>query len=115
MPFYEITEDLCWSDDVSSMDYNAPFKMQDIDQYSTQSYEKMWREDHRYDIVIVVDHNMNPAIPGRGSAIFIHCNDGESEPYQKSRGCLKLKKEDLLTILLSADTRTVWDLTKILA
>ena len=47
----------------------------------------MWRDDGLYDVVVVLDHNQRPRIPGRGSAIFLHvARDG----LQPTEGCVAL-------------------------
>lgn len=70
------------------------------------SAERMWREDHLYDIVVVVDHNRRPRVQGAGSAIFIHvARDG----FRPTEGCIALKRPDLIRVLarLSRSTRIV--------
>jgi L,D-peptidoglycan transpeptidase YkuD (ErfK/YbiS/YcfS/YnhG family) len=113
LPFYEITKDLCWCDDPKSPHYNQPFNLNDARRSNISSFEHMWRDDALYDIVVVVSHNQNPVIPFKGSAIFIHCTNGEDTPYKPSLGCLKLKQPDLLKILLTAETDTIWDTIEI--
>ena len=34
--------------------------------------ERMWRSDEIYDLLVVIGYNMEPIIPGAGSAIFLH-------------------------------------------
>lgn len=68
------------------------------------SHEEMWREDHLYDIVVVLGQNDDPVVPGRGSAIFLHlARDG----YAPTAGCAALSRADLLAFLALAgpDTR----------
>ena len=36
------------------------------------SYEKLFRSENTYDLIIVLNYNMNPVIKNKGSAIFIH-------------------------------------------
>ena len=60
------------------------------------SAERLWRNDHLYDLVVVLGHNDNPAVPGLGSAIFLHV---ASHGYDATEGCVALAKDDLLTIL----------------
>lgn len=60
------------------------------------SHEEMWREDALYDIVVVLGHNDDPPVPGRGSAIFMHiARDG----YLPTEGCVALKRPDLERVL----------------
>ena len=34
--------------------------------------DRLWRDDHLYDLIIEIDHNTRPRIAGRGSAVFVH-------------------------------------------
>ena len=36
------------------------------------SHEELWRDDHLYDLVVVLGFNDDPVVPGKGSAIFLH-------------------------------------------
>ncbi|MFK8035598.1 MAG: L,D-transpeptidase [Hyphomicrobiales bacterium] len=56
-----------WCDDPLHTRYNQLVKLP-FDAY----HEKLWREDQLYDIVVVLDQNLHPRIPGGGSAIFFH-------------------------------------------
>ena len=60
------------------------------------SAERMWRDDHLYDVVVVMDHNERPRVQGRGSAVFMHvARDG----YKPTAGCIAFKRSHLLRIL----------------
>lgn len=76
-----------WSDDVRAKDYNtkvrAPY---------AQSHEVLRRADPLYDLVILTDWNWPVAVPGRGSAIFIH---RWRRPGYPTEGCLGLRPADL--------------------
>ncbi|CAO5683083.1 MAG: hypothetical protein HEEMFOPI_00835 [Holosporales bacterium] len=111
LPFLKITKDLCWCDNPQSDFYNKPFYLNDVRNTKIGSYETMWRDNHLYDIVIVVNHNQNPIEKNKGSAIFIHLSgdDAALPPFEPSRGCLKLFKKDLLTILKNSDQNTIWN------
>lgn len=65
--------------------------------------DKMWREDHIYDIVVVLGHNDRPVVPGLGSAIFFHIARPD---YSSSAGCVTLVLDDVLTVLREADVNT---------
>ena len=65
------------------------------------SYERMFREDRLYDIVVVTSHNTNPVVPYAGSAVFVHVAGGPE--YPPTEGCIAFALEDLLHIL------TIWN------
>lgn len=88
-----------WCDDSTSPHYNQPVTLP-----FAKSHEKLWRDDHVYDLVIDTDYNRRPAIKGRGSAIFIHL----ARPhYLPTEGCIALKRRDLekLLTLINRHTR----------
>lgn len=91
----KIKKNMGWCDDFKSKNYNKlikiPFKY---------SYERLFRLDHIYDLVIVLNYNFNPIIKNKGSAIFIHI---AKKNYQKTAGCIALKKEHLLKILFNVE------------
>ena len=39
---------------------------------SSYTYEKLYKKENIYDIILVLNYNMNPVIKNKGSAIFIH-------------------------------------------
>ena len=56
-----------WSDDPRDRRYNRLVPLP-----CATSHEKMWRDDHLYDVVIDIAWNRGPVVRGRGSAIFLH-------------------------------------------
>ncbi|MGO4570795.1 L,D-transpeptidase family protein [Microvirga sp. 2TAF3] len=56
-----------WSDDPKDRRYNRLVPLP-----CPTSHEKMWRDDHLYDVVIDIGWNRGPITRGRGSAIFLH-------------------------------------------
>ena len=58
---------MAWCDDPKSKFYNKQIKLP-----SSYNYEKLYRKDKIYDIIITLDYNTNPIIKNKGSAIFIH-------------------------------------------
>jgi L,D-peptidoglycan transpeptidase YkuD (ErfK/YbiS/YcfS/YnhG family) len=97
-PIQALIEDDGWSDDVNLPEYNTHVKIP-----YNGSYEKLWRDDNLYDIIIVLGYNDNPPITGKGSAIFMHV---AGEGYTPTEGCVGLSKESLLEILEVADKTT---------
>lgn len=99
LPTHILNENNGWCDDISDLNYNRHVKLP----YAA-SHENLWREDHLYDIIVVVGYNDDPPIPGKGSAIFIHIARPEFTPTD---GCIALAQEDLIEILGSADSKTM--------
>jgi L,D-peptidoglycan transpeptidase YkuD (ErfK/YbiS/YcfS/YnhG family) len=83
-----------WCDDPASPLYNrpvlTPFPL---------SHEKLWREDHVYDLIVVLGFNDDPVIPGHGSAIFLHLARPD---YSPTEGCVACAAADLLALLKAA-------------
>ena len=88
-----------WCDDPSSKDYNKlvryPFKY---------SAEKLYRKDNIYDIVLVLNYNLNPTIKNKGSAIFIHV---ARRNYKFTKGCIAVSKKDLKKIVKQINKQTI--------
>ena len=88
-----------WCDDQKSDFYNQyiqfPFR---------ESAEHLYREDHVYDIVCVLNYNTSPIIPGRGSAIFLHI----AKPgFIGTEGCIAIEKEPLIDIATNLTTDSI--------
>lgn len=99
LPLRIITENDGWCDDVTHPEYN-----QHITLPFAASHEKLWREDHVYDLIIPLGYNDVPIVKGKGSAIFMHL---AKQNYSGTEGCIALAKEDLLEILKHCSTETV--------
>jgi len=91
LPVEPLTPASGWCDDPASPRYNRP-----VDLPFAASHEKMWREDRLYDIVVVLDCNLEPAVKGRGSAIFFHI---AREDYRPTEGCVAVAPEHMRLIL----------------
>jgi L,D-peptidoglycan transpeptidase YkuD (ErfK/YbiS/YcfS/YnhG family) len=87
----KIKKNMGWCDDVSSNYYNKQIKIN-----KKFSHEKLYRKDNVYDIVVVLNYNLNPIIKGKGSAIFLHV---AKKNYKKTQGCIALKKNELLNLV----------------
>ena len=102
LPARALSGDDGWSDDSNDPDnYNRFVKLPYIG-----SHEELWREDHIYDVIVEIGYNDDPAVPGKGSAIFMHI----ARPgYTSTAGCVALSQPDLLEVLAqtSLDTKIV--------
>ncbi len=98
LPLKEIKLSDGWCDDPVCPDYNRLVKLP-----HAGGFEKLWREDHIYDIMLPIGYNDNPPVAGKGSAIFLHM---AREDYSPTRGCVALAKDDLLELLRKFDPDT---------
>ncbi len=80
-----------WCNDPRSKKYNQLIKLP-----SKYTYERLFRKDNLYDLILVLNYNINPIIKNKGSAIFIHIAKNK---YKKTAGCIALKKSDLLKLI----------------
>ncbi len=85
-----IKKNMGWCDDPCSKQYNKLISLPFL-----YRYEKLYKKENVYDIIIVLNYNMNPIIKNKGSAIFIHV---AKRNYKKTEGCVAVKKTHLLKI-----------------
>jgi L,D-peptidoglycan transpeptidase YkuD (ErfK/YbiS/YcfS/YnhG family) len=84
-----------WDEDPSSPTYNTfqhvrcgrrpPF---------AAGSEGMWQNPRAYPFLAVIEFNMRPVVPGRGSGIFLHADTGRA-----TNGCVSLRRGDLRRVL----------------
>lgn len=94
----KIKKNMGWCDDPDSKNYNQLIKVP-----AKYSYEKLFRSENTYDLIIVLNYNMNPVIKNKGSAIFIHV---AKKNYNKTAGCIALKKPHLIKLIEKINKRT---------
>jgi L,D-peptidoglycan transpeptidase YkuD (ErfK/YbiS/YcfS/YnhG family) len=90
-----------WDEDPSSPTYNTfrhlacgaspPFRGKS---------EALWEATTAYRRFAVIDYNPRPAVPGAGSAVFLHVDAG-----RPTAGCVSLPASDLDRLLLWLDPR----------
>jgi L,D-peptidoglycan transpeptidase YkuD (ErfK/YbiS/YcfS/YnhG family) len=84
-----------WCDAVGHRNYNRPVRHP-----YPESAEVMWRDDHLYDVVVILDHNQRPRVQGRGSAIFMHlARQSDEGRIAPTAGCVSLARRDLAVVL----------------
>jgi L,D-peptidoglycan transpeptidase YkuD (ErfK/YbiS/YcfS/YnhG family) len=86
-----IKKNMGWCDDPKSKNYNQLIKLP-----TNYSYEKLFRKDNIYDLIVVLDYNMKPIIKNKGSAIFIHI---AKKNFKRTAGCIALKKSNLKKLI----------------
>jgi L,D-peptidoglycan transpeptidase YkuD (ErfK/YbiS/YcfS/YnhG family) len=86
-----------WCEDRRHGRYNCLVRLP-----SAAAHESMWRDDHLYDVVGVLDWNLSPRVRGCGSAIFLHL----ARPgYAPTAGCIALGSRHLALLLAAAGPR----------
>jgi L,D-peptidoglycan transpeptidase YkuD (ErfK/YbiS/YcfS/YnhG family) len=90
-----------WSEDPHSPTYNTfqhvtcgkppPFKIKT---------SGMWQQPVAYAHLAVIDFNMRPVVPGRGSGIFLHAKTG-----RPTNGCISLRRDALVRVLRWLDPK----------
>ena len=86
-----IRKNMGWCNDPKSINYNKLIKLP-----NKYSYEKLYKKENIYDVILVLNYNMNPVVKKKGSAIFIHI---AKKNYGKTEGCVAIKKSHILNIV----------------
>ena len=94
-----IKKEMGWCDDPNSRHYNKIIKLP-----SSYKHEKLYKKENIYDIIIVLNYNMDPIVKNKGSAIFIHV---AKKNYKKTEGCIAVKKAHLLKISKDLKKKTM--------
>ena len=56
----------------------------------------MWLDDEVYDLLVVIGYNLDPVVPGAGSAIFLHVARPDFSP---TAGCVAVAEDVLLGLM----------------
>ena len=99
----KIKKNMGWCNDSKSKYYNKLVKLP-----INHTFENLHRSDNLYDIILVLNYNINPVRKNKGSAIFIHV---AAKNYKKTEGCIALKKKDLRKILRLINKKTIVKVT----
>ena len=89
-PTTVIENNFGWCDDINSKVYNKLIKFP-----FNESAEKLFRSDNIYDIICVIDYNLEPIIKNKGSAIFLHV---ARDNYSETQGCIAISKNNLISL-----------------
>jgi|TARA_B100001741_G_C16356959_1_gene506836 L,D-peptidoglycan transpeptidase YkuD (ErfK/YbiS/YcfS/YnhG family) len=86
-----IKKNMGWCNDINNKKkYNKLVKIS-----KNIKYEKMYRYDNKYDLVLPIKYNFHQPKLGKGSAIFLHL----TKNYKNTEGCIALSKKDFLILL----------------
>lgn len=99
IPKFIIRKNMGWCDDPNSKYYNKLIKFPFI-----PSAEKLYIKKNIYDIILVINYNLNPIVKNKGSAIFIHI---ATKKYKPTQGCIAVNKKDLKKIIRKINKKTI--------
>lgn len=91
IPYRQLHENCYWVDDPESEYYN---QWQETTNVTWKSAEHLIDYAASYRYTVVVNYNMNPIVPYKGSAIFLHCATGSY-----TAGCIAVPTADMRKIL----------------
>lgn len=92
LPWRWLRPDDGWSDGAGDPAYNRPVRLP-----HAFSAERLWRDDHVYDVIVVLGHNDSPPVAPLGSAIFFHLSQPDRRPTE---GCVAIEREPMLRWLV---------------
>ena len=93
----KIKKSMGWCDDGNHKNYNQLININKVNKC-----EKLYRKDYKYDFLIPINYNTSRIKKNKGSAIFIHL----TKNFQKTLGCVALKKKDFLILLRLINKKT---------
>ena len=91
LPLRATRRDDGWCDAPDDPNYNRLVKLP-----YPASAENLWRQDHLYDLVVVLGYNDDPVVKGLGSAIFLHLARPD---FSATHGCVALSRDDALAAI----------------
>ncbi|MEO1189666.1 MAG: L,D-transpeptidase family protein [Pseudomonadota bacterium] len=80
-----------WCDAPEHPLYNRPVRLP-----FEASHERLWRNDHVYDLIVEIAHNDDPVEPYRGSAVFLHLSRDDFRPTE---GCVAIPLDYMRAVL----------------
>lgn len=94
LPYHVLTNGEYWVSNVKSEYYNTLVDTKETKYKPTKADEHLRAVKTAYDYCIVIDYNAE-CVPGKGSAIFLHC----SGKKKSTSGCIAIKKDLMIQLL----------------
>ncbi len=103
LPICPISQNCAWSDDPDDPAYNRAYNIKTNPTHKHFSHERLWRDDHLYDLFLELGYNDDPPLAAKGSAIFLHLapNSGGTQ------GCIGVSRA-CLGVLIARITRDTY-------
>jgi L,D-peptidoglycan transpeptidase YkuD (ErfK/YbiS/YcfS/YnhG family) len=90
-----------WCEDPASRHYNQAVRLEN------GGGDRLRRDDHLYDFIIEIDHNVSPRAAGRGSAVFLHL---ARDNFGPTAGCVSMTRPAMLRLLARIGPKTRIDI-----
>ena len=95
LPYRRINTNDYWISDVGSSRYNQFYECAPgTCPFITAAGEHLWDAGSSYNYAVVIDYNRWPAVPGAGSAFFLHVTNGAP-----TAGCVAIDQGSLVRIM----------------
>src|ERR1700722_16099299 len=101
LPVRAIGPQDAWCEDPASRRHTPRIRVE-----RRRAGDRLMRDDHLYDFIVEIDHNTEPRIANRGSAVFLHL---ARENFAPTAGCISMTKPAMLRLLarLGPETKIV--------
>ena len=100
LPYTKVTDRDVWVDDPKSKHYNQ-FASKNAPDADWKSAEQLIKYTRAYKYAIAINYNADPVVPGKGSAIFLHCSTGNP-----TAGCISVPEAAMVFFLGFIDEET---------
>ena len=87
LPVSQVDHTMGWCDAVGDRNYNRAVSLP-----YPKSHEVLQRDDHLYDVFLVMDYNVTRRMKRGGSAIFFHL---VHDDYRPTEGCVAISRADM--------------------
>jgi L,D-peptidoglycan transpeptidase YkuD (ErfK/YbiS/YcfS/YnhG family) len=95
LPYFQATTNDWWVSDVNSKYYNTHYVCTPgTCPFNEGAGEDLGKAGAVYDHATVIDYNRKPAVPGKGSAFFLHVSNGKA-----TAGCVSIPGADLDAVM----------------
>jgi len=94
LPYRVLTAADYWVSDRTSPLYNQFQQCSSACPFNTAAGEHLLDAGASYNYAVVIDYNRHPAVPGAGSAFFLHVTNGAA-----TAGCVAIPQSSLVAIM----------------
>ena len=101
-PYIKINESLYWVSDPKSPKYNQMVNIETFKDFDPKKGEHLIEQTVAYKYAMNINYNPT-GIPGKGSAIFLHC----ANKHKYTMGCVALPEKNMLKVIKTANEKAL--------